>query len=172
MDDASQQSPTPGLQRLLGTGAIAAAVAIAALALGEMVTGQSLPLPRTWFVHRPLWIGLGILSLIVGCRLLRWRPGSPEPDVGDGILPGVRFESVILYSKPGCHLCDEALTLLQTYAAYLPEIDIIDISTDDDLQAEFGTSIPVVRIDGQIRFRGTVNELLLRRLIAATPPID
>ncbi|MCA9022802.1 MAG: hypothetical protein KDA74_21785, partial [Planctomycetaceae bacterium] len=53
--------------------------------------------------------------------------------------------------------------------AYLPEIEFIDIYSDPGLVEQFGTCVPVVAIDGKIRFRGRINEVLLRRLIAASP---
>ncbi|MEZ6120961.1 MAG: glutaredoxin family protein [Pirellulaceae bacterium] len=70
--------------------------------------------------------------------------------------------SVILYTRQGCHLCDEALSLLMQYGL-TPEI--VDIDTDADLQKQFTTCVPVVQVDGKIRFRGKVNEVLLRRLV-------
>ncbi|MCA9197273.1 MAG: glutaredoxin family protein [Planctomycetales bacterium] len=70
--------------------------------------------------------------------------------------------SVILYTRQGCHLCDEALSLLMQYGL-TPEI--VDIDTDADLQKQFTTCVPVVQVDGKIRFRGKVNEVLLRRLL-------
>jgi hypothetical protein len=41
----------------------------------------------------------------------------------------------------------------------------IDIDTDPALRAEFDTCVPVVEIDGRVRFRGRVDEVLLRRLL-------
>jgi hypothetical protein len=48
----------------------------------------------------------------------------------------------------------------------------VDIDRDPELVARFSTCVPVVELDGKVRFRGRVNEVLLRRLIAATPPRD
>jgi hypothetical protein len=42
---------------------------------------------------------------------------------------------------------------------------VVDISTDEQLTQDHARWIPVIEIDGQIRFRGRVSELLLRRLI-------
>ena len=47
-------------------------------------------------------------------------------------------------------------------------IEEIDIAGAPELEEQFGTSIPVVEIDGIVRFRGRVSELLLRRLIEGT----
>jgi glutaredoxin len=69
---------------------------------------------------------------------------------------------VILYTREGCHLCDDALNLLMRHRI---RAQVIDIDADPDLQKQFGTCVPVVVIDGKVRFRGRVNEILLKRLI-------
>lgn len=71
---------------------------------------------------------------------------------------------VILYTRKGCHLCDVAQDTLRKNGLR-PEL--VDIDDDADLKKEFGECVPVVTIDGQIRFRGVVNEVLLRRLLDA-----
>lgn len=68
---------------------------------------------------------------------------------------------VVLYTRVGCHLCDDAERMLIKHGM-LPEK--IDIDDDPDLSERFNTCVPVVEIDGKIRFRGHVNEVLLRRL--------
>ena len=71
---------------------------------------------------------------------------------------------IVVYTRDGCHLCDEAVALVSRYAQVSR---LIDIDQDPDLQARFTTCVPVVEIDGRIRFRGRVNELLLRRILEA-----
>ena len=78
---------------------------------------------------------------------------------------------VVLYSRPGCHLCDVAREVLLAERARTPfELIETDVEGDDDLEREYGIRIPVVEIDGKVRFRGRVSEVLLRRLIESTPP--
>ena len=69
---------------------------------------------------------------------------------------------VVLYTREGCHLCEEALELLRR-EGWVPKL--VDIDRHDDLRARFDTCVPVVQIDGRIRFRGRVNRMLLRRLM-------
>ncbi len=71
--------------------------------------------------------------------------------------------SVILYTRPGCHLCEDAEKLLRRYGL-IPKL--VDIDTDPELTNRYNLTIPVVEIDGKERFRGVVNEVLLRRLLA------
>jgi glutaredoxin len=69
---------------------------------------------------------------------------------------------VIVFTRHGCHLCDDAKQLLIRYG-FAPEE--VDIDQDPTLQAKYDKCVPVVEIDGVERFRGQVNEVLLRRLV-------
>ena len=69
---------------------------------------------------------------------------------------------VILYTRPGCHLCDDARELLARHGL---RSRLVDIDTDPALRDQFDTCVPVVVIDGKERFRGRVNEVLLKRLL-------
>jgi len=73
--------------------------------------------------------------------------------------------NVILYTRTGCHLCDEAEQLLNEHGLRAEKVDIDD---DASLREQFGTCVPVVEIDGKIRFRGRVDPILLERLLHNT----
>lgn len=66
-----------------------------------------------------------------------------------------------LYTRAGCHLCDVAAETLRQ-AGYT--IHHVDIDEDPALRSRFDHEIPVVEIEGRIRFRGHVDPLLLKRL--------
>ena len=51
-------------------------------------------------------------------------------------------EPLILYSRPGCHLCELAAEMLDRLAVDWREVDI---ETDPELDARYGLVIPVVR---------------------------
>ncbi len=57
---------------------------------------------------------------------------------------------VVVYSRPGCHLCEEALRVV---AAVCDELRVgwreLDISADARLQREFGEQLPVTFVDGR-----------------------
>lgn len=72
--------------------------------------------------------------------------------------------TVILYTRKRCHLCDEAYTLL-TKNGLTPRC--IDIDANPELREQFNTCVPVVEINGKVRFRGHINEVLLRRILDA-----
>ena len=55
-----------------------------------------------------------------------------------------------LYSKPGCHLCDEMKHVIDRVSARKPlTLEIVDISTDPQLTDLYGLEIPVLLIDGR-----------------------
>lgn len=61
--------------------------------------------------------------------------------------------TVRLYSRPGCHLCDEARAAILAEGARTPfAYEEIDISGSDELELEYGIRIPVVEVDGEERF--------------------
>ena len=70
--------------------------------------------------------------------------------------------NVLLYTRAGCHLCEEARDVLSEFGI---SPTIIDIDGDPKLRERFDTCVPVVEIDGQVRFRGRVDPKLLRRVI-------
>ena len=57
---------------------------------------------------------------------------------------------VTLYSRPGCHLCDDARTVIERVCAELGE-SYVEVSIDDDpsLQERYGEEIPVTLVDGR-----------------------
>jgi glutaredoxin len=74
---------------------------------------------------------------------------------------------VIVYTRVGCHLCEEAEASLVRHG--LRPV-LVDIDQDPALRQRYTDCVPVVEIDGRERFRGRVNEVLLRRLLEETPP--
>jgi glutaredoxin len=69
---------------------------------------------------------------------------------------------VVLYTRRGCHLCDEARLVLEQHGLAL---QLVDIDADERLRQRFDTCVPVVEIDGRVRFRGRVDPVLLRRIL-------
>ena len=78
---------------------------------------------------------------------------------------------LVLYTRPGCHLCDEARDSIQSVledraARGLPVPRRVerDIDRDPDLQAAYGTTIPVVEL-GDRRLDLAVGAGRIRRLL-------
>ena len=75
--------------------------------------------------------------------------------------------AVTLYGRPGCHLCDEARTVLERVRDDAPfELREIDIEGDDELFKRYLERIPVVCLDGEELFEHFVDEAALRRRLA------
>jgi glutaredoxin len=73
-----------------------------------------------------------------------------------------------VYSRAACGCCDKAMNVLkeaQRRSGFM--IEEVDIDHDPDLLAKFNTEVPVVTLNGKIRFRGVVNPALLERLLVA-----
>jgi glutaredoxin len=80
-----------------------------------------------------------------------------------------RVGQVLMYTRAGCHLCEQAWALLQdAQKRHCFHLQSVDVDSDPDLVAAHGDCVPVVVIDGKVRFRGRVNPVLLRRLFAAS----
>ena len=76
--------------------------------------------------------------------------------------------ALTLYSRPGCHLCDEMKAVVARVVRELETpvtIDEIDISTDADLETRYGLEIPVLLIDGKKAAKYRVTEGELTRLL-------
>ena len=57
--------------------------------------------------------------------------------------------NVTIYSRTGCHLCEDALKVLESLKEELNfEITEALIDGDDELQRLYGEQIPVTHIDG------------------------
>ena len=75
---------------------------------------------------------------------------------------------VTLYSKAGCHLCDDARTHLEELAAeHEMEIDEIDIRRDDALFEQYRYRIPVIVVNGVERLEGRITAADVQTLISA-----
>jgi glutaredoxin len=56
---------------------------------------------------------------------------------------------VEIYSRPGCHLCDEAKAAIEPFVRkYSLEIVVTNVDSSADLRASYGTEIPVILING------------------------
>jgi glutaredoxin len=57
---------------------------------------------------------------------------------------------ITFYTRPGCHLCDEARVVIEQVCAELDEeYAEVDIDADPDLVARFTDEVPVTFVDGR-----------------------
>jgi len=79
---------------------------------------------------------------------------------------------IILYSKPGCHLCDIARDWIEVFAAdpyrYQPlVVDEVDIRSDAVLFERYRDRIPVVVVEGMIVIEGRMDDVAEKTLARA-----
>ncbi|MCD6021515.1 MAG: glutaredoxin 2 [Actinomycetia bacterium] len=91
----------------------------------------------------------------------------PGPRGSDrGPAPGDAHR-VVLYTRPGCHLCDVARETVLSLRPRLGFVfDEVDIEADEELELEYGIRIPVVEIDGEEAFEVTVDPIQLEEQLA------
>jgi glutaredoxin len=76
--------------------------------------------------------------------------------------------TVVLYSRPGCHLCAEMKAVIERVRTAHPvNLREVDISADADLERRYGTEIPVLEIDGKKVAKYRIDERALLRAIGA-----
>ena len=75
--------------------------------------------------------------------------------------PGSR---VVIYSRPGCHLCEEAKKVIEA-SGYRGEytLEEINIESDPELLRRYRYDIPVITINGQEAFRHRVTAVAFRQ---------
>jgi glutaredoxin len=57
---------------------------------------------------------------------------------------------VTVYSRHGCHLCEDAVKTLESMREELAfEIEIIYIDEDAELEKLYGNEVPVIHINGE-----------------------
>ncbi len=77
---------------------------------------------------------------------------------------------VRLYSRPGCHLCDDAREVIaRVCAATGTSYDEVDITTSPDLLRAYAEQIPVTLVDGRQHDFWRVDEARLRAALTAQP---
>ena len=114
-----------------------------------------------------------------GCsRRAAWSHGRGQaPDaavctVPVGRLIIVRRPIVRLYGAQGCSLCDRARAQLERLQAEIAfELEEVDITGVDELEALYREWLPVVEIDGERAFVYFLDEPAFRRKVSQSPSL-
>jgi hypothetical protein len=72
-----------------------------------------------------------------------------------------------VYSRPGCHLCEQLVEELLPLARGRVEVEIVDIDTREAWQSAYGTRIPVLEYAGEFVCQYTLDVAAVRRIIDA-----
>jgi len=73
---------------------------------------------------------------------------------------------LVLYTRAGCHLCDEAkgtlAPVLQEFGVALKEVDV---DSDSALAARYGDQVPVLMLDGRKLAKYHIDVAQVRRAL-------
>jgi glutaredoxin len=76
--------------------------------------------------------------------------------------------TLTLYSRSGCHLCEEMKEIVAPVAQELGcPVTELDISGDPELETRYGAEIPVLLVNGRKAFKYRLTERELRKRLAA-----
>ena len=66
---------------------------------------------------------------------------------------------VVLVTRAGCHLCDQALRLLQELEI---QPEVVDVDADDELFRLYDWRVPVILVEGRVVLEGNITPKALR----------
>ena len=68
-------------------------------------------------------------------------------------------------TRQGCHLCDQALGILEELSLH-PEV--LDVDADDELYRLYDFRVPVVLVDGVVVAEGKIDRERLRKTLSSS----
>jgi hypothetical protein len=74
-----------------------------------------------------------------------------------------------IYSRPGCHLCEQLLEDVLPLVRGRLEVEIVNIDDDIELSREYGTRIPVLEYAGEFVCQYTLEDNAIRKILANLP---
>ena len=69
---------------------------------------------------------------------------------------------VVLITRQGCHLCDDALGALRAVGV---DPELRDVDADEELFGLYDWRVPVVLIDGRVVAEGRIDQEALRKAL-------
>ena len=82
-------------------------------------------------------------------------------------MASTRRPNVTVFHAHGCHLCERAVEQLRAFRAELDfDLEEIDITGVEHLEAKYREWLPVVEIDGRRRFTYHIQPDAFRRAVA------
>ena len=74
-----------------------------------------------------------------------------------------------IYSRPGCHLCEQLLEDLMPLVRGRLEIEVVNIDDNAELGREYATRIPVLEFAGRFICQYTLDESAIRTILDDLP---
>jgi glutaredoxin len=73
---------------------------------------------------------------------------------------------VVLFTRQGCHLCDEAKAEIERLRASAEfTLQVVDIDSDADLRAQYNEQVPVIFINGRKAFKYRIDAAKFLKLV-------
>ena len=76
------------------------------------------------------------------------------------------MRSLIVYSREGCHLCEQLIEELLPMINGSLDVDVRDIDRRADWQAEYNTRIPVLEFEGEFVCQYTLDKPAIQAIVA------
>lgn len=83
------------------------------------------------------------------------------------------MKTLTIYSKPGCHLCDDMKAVVSRVIRPLAGqvvLHEVDISGDAKLETQYGLDIPVLLVDGKKAAKYRITDDALARILGFGTP--
>jgi glutaredoxin len=81
-------------------------------------------------------------------------------------MTAMLIRQITLYTRPGCHLCEDAAELLERLGARISiEVAEVNILNDVDLFERYKHSIPVIAIAGGLTLQAPIEAEVLERVL-------
>ena len=93
---------------------------------------------------------------------MAWNPSD---------VAGIGDARVVLLTRDGCHLCADALTVVERVCAETGNRHVeVDVDSDPELRREFNDQVPVTFVDGRQHDFWRVDEQRLRTALSTAAP--
>lgn len=73
--------------------------------------------------------------------------------------------SIRVYSRPGCHLCEELIEELEPLVRGRLAVEVVDVDTCEEWRHAYGARVPVLEFDGRAICEHRLDREALRRLL-------
>lgn len=74
-------------------------------------------------------------------------------------------DAIRVYSRQGCHLCDELIEGLLPMVRGRLDVDVVDIDSKDEWRAAFDTRVPVVEYRGRTVCEFTLDRNAIKEIL-------
>ncbi len=84
-------------------------------------------------------------------------------------MKAVTMNYVALFSREGCHLCEQAEDLV---AVYFPGCPVLDVDADQLQRGLYGMRVPVLVVGGEVVLEGYFEETDVAKLAMSVKSLD